>query len=127
MSINRITYLDQFYNTGIFSISDPYIQLFLFNDYIEVTRFLKTLETGKAYVVSLEFIPSWLDGDDDEPVITLSKPILITKNSSARLISNFIKNKINQTCNNFYLDEDLLKSDNNGPGVLVKYKEINLF
>jgi hypothetical protein len=37
---------------------------------------------------------SWFTYEEDSPVISLSKPILITKNSNPRLISNFIKNQV---------------------------------
>jgi hypothetical protein len=64
--------------------------------------------------------------DENSPVITLSKPILVTKNSNPKIISKFIQDRIHLTCEAFYLNDDLM--DNlEGPGVLAKYKAINLF
>jgi len=126
MSINKITYLDQFYKSGIFSIIDPLIEIFQFNDYIETSRFLSRLEDDKIYVITFEFIPSFIQDYGEDPTIFLSKPVLITKNSNPRLISNFINERIQLSCRLFYLDDSLLEN-NMGPGVIIKYKEINLF
>jgi len=48
----------------------------------------------KTYVITFEFILSLLLFEEDSPVLILSKPILITKNSNPRIISNFIKNQV---------------------------------
>jgi hypothetical protein len=90
MSINRITYLDQFYKTGIFNLQNPDFKNFLFSDWLEVTKILNGLENDTIYVVSFEFILSWETYDEDSPVITLSKPILVTKNSNPKLIAKFL-------------------------------------
>jgi hypothetical protein len=72
---------------------------------------------------------SWFIYEEDSPVISLSKPILISKNSNPRLISNFINNQVRLACDNYYLDESKMDMmiDKDGPGVIVKYNEINIF
>jgi hypothetical protein len=70
--------------------------------------------------------------EEDSPVLNLSKPILVTKNSNPRLISNFIKDRIRLACDTYYLDDTILEmiecSDNSDkPGVIIKYNEINIF
>jgi len=129
MSINNITYLDQFIDNKLFIFNNPIVTRFHFNDYIDVSLFLRDLENDKAYVVTFDFVLSWLQYDEDSPVINLSKPILVTRNSNPRLISNFILNRISLACDNYYLAEEimdmLIKPD--GPGVIVKYNQINLF
>ena len=129
MSINKITYLDQFVFTNFTVFTNSLIKRFYFNDIIEVTQFLNELEIDKFYVVSLEFVLSWLQYKEDSPIIILSKPIIITKNSNPRLITNFIKDKIRLACDNHYLDDDFIHCmiDWDRPGVLIKYSEINLF
>jgi hypothetical protein len=108
MSINKITYLDQFVFTNFTVFTNSLIKRFYFNDIIEVTQFLNELEIDKFYVVSLEFVLSWLQYKEDSPIIILSKPIIITKNSNPRLITNFIKDKIRLACDNHYLDDDFI-------------------
>ncbi len=64
---------------------------------------------------------------EDTPVIALSKPILITKNSNHIVISHFLKERINAACNSHFLDESILEmlTIQDGPGVLVNYSKIN--
>jgi len=52
-----------------------------------------------------------MDGDDDSPTMLLSKPVLITKNSNARIISKFINERIQLSCRLFYLDDSLLENN----------------
>jgi len=129
MSTNKITYLDQFIPNKFLIISDPYIDRFYFNDSLEVSHFLDKIEIDKVYVVTFEFIYSWLIYDEDTPVITLSKPILITKNSNPRTISKFIIERINLAVDSYYLDDEIVQDlgHPDGPGILLKYREINLF
>jgi hypothetical protein len=68
--------------------------------------------------------------EDDTPVITLSDPILITKNSNPRLISKFLLNRISLADERFDLNYDLTKNmrlNKGGPYIKVKYTEICLF
>jgi len=128
MSINNITYLNQFIENRLFIFNNPIVTRFHFNDYIEVSLFLNQLEIDKVYVVTFDFVISWIQYDEDSPVINLSKPILITRNSNPRLISNFITSRIRLACDNYYLDENIIDMliEQDGPGVIVKYNQINL-
>jgi hypothetical protein len=126
MTINNIIYLDKYISNDIFYISNPLVKRFYFNDTLEIIKFKNNLKKDKLYVLSLHFICSWEDYEEDIPVINLSKPILITKNSNPRIISNIIKSRVNQTINLYLLDEIWL-NNSDAPGVLIKYKEINLF
>lgn len=129
MTINNITYLNQFIPYGIFIISDPYINSFKIFDILEITKFLKNLEEDKIYVVSLEFIYCEILYDDDTPTINISEPILITKNSNPRTISNFIKERVKIIINSYFLDDNIMEDLGNplGPEIRVKYREINIF
>jgi hypothetical protein len=129
MSLNKITYLDQILENKILIISDPYTDILYFSDSLEIHQFLQRLEKDKVYVLSLEFILSWLTYDEDSPVITLSKPILITRNTNPRTISKFIKERIDLMIDSYFLDDEILQNSgsDDGPGVLLKYREINLF
>jgi hypothetical protein len=125
MSIKNITYLDQILENRLFIFNNPSIEWLHFSDYIEIKSFLDSLEIDKTYVITFDFIISWLSYDEDSPVINLSKPILITKNSNPRLIADFIKSRIILACENYYLDDSIIDKD--GLGVIVKYDQINLF
>jgi RNA recognition motif-containing protein len=132
MSISKITYLKDIIPFKYFVWSDYDYTIFYFSDIIEIKLFLKELEIGKAYVVTFELIIS--ESHDDEinsPVITLSDPILVTKNSNPLIISKFINNQLIQADNNFKLDYELLINMRNDgksePYILVKYNTINLF
>lgn len=134
MSITNITYLDKIIPNNMFCFTNSDKARLYFNDNLELKLFLNNLDHDSVYVVTFELILSWLAYDENLPIIILSKPILITKNSNPEVISKFIKNRIYDACNLYYLDESLFefKSDNmcnieDAPGVLIKYKEINLF
>lgn len=64
--------------------------------------------------------------EEDSPVLNLSKPILVTRNSNPKLITNFIKDRIRLACDTYYLDDTILEmaeySDNysDKPGVSIK-------
>lgn len=98
-------------------------------DIFELSQFLNDLDEGKTYVLTFDFVLSWLNYDEDSPVINLSKPIIITKNSNPRLLCNFIQNKLRLACENYFLENSLLEIFDypDRPGVLVKYSEISLF
>jgi hypothetical protein len=86
-------------------------------------------EENQAYVVTFEFVTSLMMYNEDGPIISLGKPILISKNSNAQIISNYLKSRINLTIDTYYLDDSILDSNNNpdGPSVIVNYSKINLF
>jgi hypothetical protein len=94
MSISKITFLHEIIPNDIFILNNPYVNRLYFNDTIEINQFLNELKNDTVYVVTLEFVYSWLLYEEDGPIINLTKPILITKNSNPRVISNFIKNRI---------------------------------
>lgn len=128
-SINRITYLDQIIANRFFVFLDFESYFLYFTDFIEVKKFLDKLEIDKIYVLTFELHMSEFT-DDDIPVITLSKPILVTKNSSPILISKFLLNQISLADDNLELKYELIlqmRLNKGAPYVLVKYNQINLF
>lgn len=128
MSINKITYLSQFTPFEFYAFTNAKFAWFYFSDIIELKLFLRDLEVGKCYVLTLELFVS--DTNDDTPVITLCDPILVTKNSNPILISKFILNRISLADEKFYLDYELIKSmrlEKGAPFIRVKYTEINIF
>jgi hypothetical protein len=129
MSINKITYLqDIIPHKDYFVFSEYDYTLFYFSDSLDIELFLRELQIDKVYVVTFELIISELVDNDNPPVITLSKPILVTKNSNPLIISKFINNQLVQADNNFNLDYDLLINMRNAgktvPYIIVKYNYI---
>lgn len=131
MSINNITYLDQFHTYKFFIFADYLFHPLYFADFIEVKKFLELLEYNKVYVVTLDLHISYFsDEGEDNPVISLTKPILITRNSNPNLICKFILNRMNKVDEHLELNLDLLREMRLSecvPYVLVKYNKINLF
>lgn len=129
MSITQITYLNQFYPNAMFHSSNCSVTIFYFYDIIEIVKWLETLEQNQAYVVTFDFVFSFLTYNDDSPLINLAKPIIVTKNSNPNLISTFIRERIRLACDSYYLDDQIMDmlSKDDGPAILEKYKEINLY
>lgn len=129
MTRNNITFLQDViinYN-GIFNIPDAFTTRFYFSDTFEVTQFLENLDSNKSYVLSIEFIYSWLTYEEDTPVIILSKPFLVTKESDPLIISKYLQYRIHLACSSFLLEDNNIEDTIDKPAVLVRYKEINLF
>jgi hypothetical protein len=102
-----------------------------FSDIIELKLFLRNLEIDKVYVLTFELTLTDLESDEeDSPVITLCKPILVTKSSCPILLSEFLLHQINLADEKFDLNYEMLKSmtlNKGAPLVLIKYNQINLF
>jgi len=133
MSINKITYLNTILPNNLFLFNNSSKIRLYFNDYLEIIQFLGSLEQDKVYVLTFELVVSWFLFEEDSPVLNLSKPILVTKNSNPKLIFKFINDKIRLACDTYYLDDtilEMIECSNNyedKPGVIIKYAEIKLF
>ena len=129
ISINRITYLEDFIEHDICIFNDCHFRILEFSDNLEIKDFLSELRDDQIYAVILEFVYSSLTYSDEGPTILLSKPIIITKNSNPDMLSKFIHDRINNCINTFYLDDSLFYTGNKNdrPGVIIKFNQINLF
>jgi hypothetical protein len=129
MTNRNITFLDQFIDHGIFTINNP--KFLILSDYnkLDIKKFLNTLDIDKTYVLSIEYIYSWLLYDDEYPSIILSKPIVVTKFSNPKLISEFIIERIHLIFERYYLDDSFITQigKDDGPGIIIKYQESILF
>lgn len=129
MSINRITYFHDFVNHDICIFNNYNFTILYFYDNFDFKIFLSELKEDQMYVVSFEFMYSLSTYDEEGPTINLSKPIILTKNSNPQLISKFINERIDNCIKSFYLDDSLFfnKNKDDGPGIIVKFNQINLF
>jgi len=106
------------------------MNIFFWNYFISIKLFLKNLKSDTCYVLTFELFMSEFEDDEDIPVITLSEPILITKNSNPALISKFLINQTILASERFDLDYELIKDmrlDKGAPYIRVKYNQISLF
>jgi hypothetical protein len=108
MTINNITFLETIIPNNMFCSANAVITRFYFTDALEVRKFLESLEIDTVYVVTFDFVYSWLAHDDDCPLITLTKPILLTKNSNPLLIYNYLQTRIGKACDAYFLDEEMI-------------------
>ena len=109
MSTNKITFLEEYYPHDMFCFSNNLITWFFFNDNFEVIDLLSNLEHEQKLMWLHLRLLSWLTCWEEMPSITLSKPILITKNSNPELISNYLKEGFNIACDTFDLDKDMYR------------------
>lgn len=132
MTLNKRTYLETIIPNNMFLFSNSKSISLEFWDSFEILKFLNTLESDTAYVVTFEFVYSWLSYELNGPFITLSKPILITKNSNPRVIAIFLKEKIQKSVKLYSLDSDIVNNTKvnkvlDSSRVIVKYNSINLY
>lgn len=58
MTISNITFLDRLYPNNLAIFNNPSIIRLYFNDYIEITQFLSSLQHDKVYVLTFDFVVS---------------------------------------------------------------------
>jgi len=97
--------------------------IFNFCDFKDVQDFLDNLDHDKAYVLTFDLITDKSGYELGNPSIILGSPILISKNSNPWLISNYLSERIKLATWSYGLEYDM----KDGPGVIVKYREINLY
>ena len=128
MTKTNITFLDQIIPNSMFIFTNSKSNILDKYDTNEINQFLSLLDNNVCYVITLEFIYHLITHDSEGPSILLSKPILITKNSSSIVLSEFIKEKMDDVTDTFFLDDSLLNDKNPETAlVLIKYSTINLF
>lgn len=130
-SITKINYLDEVIPNNMFisNNNNNNQSIFYFSDVEEIIKWLNTLDENQCYVVTFDFILSILTYNEDSPVINLTKPILVSRDSNPRLISDFLKQRISLACDSYYLPDEILVMLNkyDGPATMVQSTKLNLF
>ena len=58
MTVSNITFLEGLYPNKLAIFNNPSISRLYFNDYIEITLFLSSLEPDKIYVLTFDLVVS---------------------------------------------------------------------
>ena len=130
VSITKITFLNDFLNDDennpleIFYIRKPMITWINFCDFKDIIGLLDILDHNKSYVITFDLVINQMSYESGDPSLNLGPPILISKDSNPWLLTEYLANKIGIGCNSYDLNDRL---DIDNMGVLIKYKEINLF
>ena len=134
MSLKKITFLDDILlseKSSIFYLYQAGIAKLSYCDSGDIFfSFLNGLTQNKTYVVCPELVYSSVFYQIGDPVIILSKPFLVTKESNADIVSKFIIERVVSAWNFYKLDNiPFVEQDGQiaGPAVLFRYKEITLF
>lgn len=98
---------------------------YLKNLTLDITNFINNLNEDDNYWVSLSFYPD-ISGYNMEDGLKLyiSDPILINKDSSPFLLTQFILHRLNVMIDFYYLDDSIINSED--PVIIVKFTEIEL-
>jgi hypothetical protein len=126
--MNKIIFLDQLIPEGIVYLINPYIYICDKFQESDIKLFLNRLDGYKSYAVSIELVFSWLLYDELFPAIMLSKPFLVTRNSNPKIIFEFIRDRLFELIDSYYLDDSIIQDL--GPDrhtIILRYKEIILF
>ena len=119
MSINTITFLKDVFKFNIFFIMvNPIIKILEISSIEEWRLLINELREGTVYTVTVELIIDSNFYDSINPTIVLIEPFLITKESDAITIADYIiASSINASIM-FNLSDDKI------PKFLVKYSKI---
>jgi len=92
---------------------------------LDIMDFIYNLNEDDNYWVSLSFYPSITGYNlDDGMQLFISDPILINKDSSSILLTQFIMDRLHIMIDFYYLDDSII--NNNDSIIVVKFTEIEL-
>jgi hypothetical protein len=108
--------------TGIHVFTFHSTRVLHYFDSLELSNLLESLDNGSTYVISPELINFRKDYNTGDPVIILSDPIIISKESNPDLISDYLLNQMIKAFVDYSIDDN----KNNCFKILLKYNKINL-
>jgi hypothetical protein len=111
LSISRISYINDLDIPAFANFESEKIEIFREFTIKETTDFLNKLEDNESYIADISFIPSFPLWDLDAPQMSLSNPILINRNSSARTINKFILERLDYMVDYYYLDDTIIQKE----------------
>jgi hypothetical protein len=88
----------------------------------EIPNFLSKLNNEDNYAVNILFVPEFfLSTSIDLPKLSISKPILINRLSSATTLSKFIDERLDIMIDYYFTDDTILQKTMDGPGLILYY------
>jgi hypothetical protein len=122
MSRNNLTFLHDLIPSfdGIHIFTNTTDEVFYLFDSLEISVFLDGLENDKVYLISLALCNSAYKYEAGDPLISLSTPFLITKNSNPDTISSYLYSQAIKACITYQMEDDI------SINVRISYREINL-
>lgn len=120
LSISRISYLNDLDIPAFVDFESEKIEIFSKFTIKETTDFINKLEDNESYVVDIGFIPNITLWDPDAPLMSLSKLILINRNSSSTTITKFILERLDFMVDYYYLDDTIIQIESNC-GITLTY------
>lgn len=120
LSISRISYINDLDIPAFNDFESEKIEIFRKFTIKETSDFLNKLEDNESFIIDIGFIPNIALWDLDAPQMSLSKPILINRNSSPTTINKFILERLDYMVDYYYLDDTILQKESDS-AVLLTY------
>jgi hypothetical protein len=124
-SKDKVDYVHDFKIKSINYYNDRKTILIINNLTKDITSFLNNLSESDNYWVSFSFYPELAGYSLDEAMrLTICDPILINKDSSSLVLTNFIMNRLQIMIDFYYLDDSVINSTE--CLILAQFTEIEL-
>jgi hypothetical protein len=125
ISKDKISYVHEFEIKSLEFYKTRNTVLFLNDLKSDLNDFIDGLDEDSDYWISLSFFPTMTGyGLDDGMQLYIADPILINKDSSSILLTQFIENRLQLMIDFYYLDDSIF--DNDEAIIVVKFTEIEL-
>ena len=122
LSISRISYINDLDLAVFTDFESEKIEIFNKFTIEETTDFLNKLEDNESYMLEIGFVPNIALWDLDAPLMSLSNPVLINRNSSPTTINKFILERLDYMVDYYYLDDTILQKESNSAVSLTYWK-----
>ncbi len=92
---------------------------------LDISDFLNSLNDTDNYWVNLSFYPDLTGYNIDEGInLSISTPILINRDSSSLLLTQFIMSRLYTMIDMYYLDDSIINS--NSSIIVIKFTDIEI-
>jgi hypothetical protein len=131
LSINNISYLDDFINKDSPMLIDSNVkkELFYSSKVGETSKLLNSLDNDSNYIATIEYINDLsiyhldvYNRNTNSPKMILSNPFLINKFSSSILLTKFMNERLELMIDYYYLDDSVLQDSTI---ILLTYSKFN--
>jgi hypothetical protein len=113
VSISKISYLNDLDISVFPDLESEKTEIFREFTFEETKKLLNKLEDNESYVLDIAFIPDISLWDLDAPEMSLSRNLVINRNSSATTINKFILERLDFMVDYYYLDDTIIQKESN--------------